>query len=86
MVGERGPELFIPDQGGTIIPNSRLGDYAGVGAYSASSSYSSQSVGDMHFHVYGAGDPDKFARHVARQLPAVLKQRSPRFSPAGGRR
>jgi hypothetical protein len=25
IVGENGPELFVPDQVGTVIPNSRLG-------------------------------------------------------------
>jgi phage-related minor tail protein len=25
MVGERGPELFMPRQGGSIIPNNALG-------------------------------------------------------------
>ena len=29
LVGERGPELFVPDAGGTIIPNNRLGGYMG---------------------------------------------------------
>ena len=25
IVGERGPELFMPDQAGTIVPNNQLG-------------------------------------------------------------
>ena len=28
MVGERGPELFIPDRAGTIVPNNQLGGKA----------------------------------------------------------
>jgi hypothetical protein len=28
MVGERGPELFMPNRGGTIVPNNRLGSGA----------------------------------------------------------
>ena len=31
MVGENGPELFVPHQSGTIIPNQRLGEAAGMG-------------------------------------------------------
>ena len=31
LVGERGPELFIPRQAGTIIPNNKLGDALGGG-------------------------------------------------------
>jgi hypothetical protein len=29
IVGERGPELFIPDRSGAIIPNRNIGDYMG---------------------------------------------------------
>lgn len=31
MVGENGPELFIPKTGGTIIPNERLGSHGAMG-------------------------------------------------------
>jgi hypothetical protein len=30
MVGERGPELFVPRTAGTIIPNNKLGDMGGT--------------------------------------------------------
>lgn len=39
LVGERGPELFIPSSDGTIIPNHRLGGRGGSG-------------GDIHLHVH----------------------------------
>ena len=32
IVGENGPELFVPSGAGTIIPNQRMNDYAGGGA------------------------------------------------------
>jgi phage-related minor tail protein len=32
LVGENGPELFVPRSAGTIIPNQRMNDYAGGGA------------------------------------------------------
>ena len=32
LVGENGPELFVPRGAGTIIPNQRMNDYAGGGA------------------------------------------------------
>ena len=32
LVGENGPELFVPKGAGTIIPNQRMNDYAGGGA------------------------------------------------------
>ena len=32
IVGERGPEVFMPDVSGTIIPNDRLGGGGGQGS------------------------------------------------------
>ena len=29
VVGERGPELFLPFTSGTVIPNNRIGDVGG---------------------------------------------------------
>jgi hypothetical protein len=34
LVGERGPELFSPDQGGIVLPNSRLNEVGGGGGTS----------------------------------------------------
>ena len=34
LVGERGPELFSPDQGGVVLPNSRLNEVGGGGGTS----------------------------------------------------
>jgi len=31
LVGEKGPELFIPNRSGTIIPNHKMSDYANMG-------------------------------------------------------
>ena len=30
MVGERGPELFVPDRAGTIIPNDAMGSSTNI--------------------------------------------------------
>lgn len=30
VVGERGPELFVPDTGGTIVPNDKMGGVGGM--------------------------------------------------------
>ena len=38
IVGENGPELFIPNGSGTIIPNQRMGDYGG-GSTSITNNY-----------------------------------------------
>lgn len=43
LVGERGPELFVPKQAGTIIPNHKLGG--------SSSSENTASGGEMKFTI-----------------------------------
>ncbi len=79
IIGERGPELFVPDQAGTIIPNGRFGD-ASAGAGSSSSTHST-SVGSMVFHVHGQQNPDRFVRDVMRKIPAAIKTQNPNFAP-----
>lgn len=82
IVGERGPELFVPTTAGQIIPNHMLSGAGGYGnrvgpSYSGSSH--SFSIGDIHVH--GITDPDEFVHHVARKLPNVLKSTSGVFGP-----
>lgn len=82
VVGERGPELFVPDVPGVILPS-----VPNSGAYSAASvlmtasavtnsSSNAMSIGAIHLH--GIASAEQFAR----QLPNVLKSRAPAFSPA----
>jgi hypothetical protein len=84
IVGERGPELFIPDQAGRIVPNHQLAGGAGLSLPSASAS-SGNSVGSMSFHAYGLTNPEKFVDYVAHRLPDRIKKTSARFSPAASR-
>jgi hypothetical protein len=72
LVGERGPELFIPKTAGTIVPNHAL--RGGTGNSFGSST--------LHIHVNGAGDPRAVAREVIRRIPDELKSRYGGFSPA----
>jgi hypothetical protein len=44
VVGERGPELFVPGQSGSIVPNNRTGGAAGV---------------TVHFHIQGSVITDR---------------------------
>ena len=44
MVGERGPELFVPDSAGTIIPNNKLGGGGNVSVNVTVNSDGSSSV------------------------------------------
>lgn len=52
IVGERGPELFVPGQGGMIVPNSQLNQY----------------LGGVSISVSGAGDPSAVATEIDKRL------------------
>ena len=80
IVGERGPEMFIPDQAGRIVPNNMLMGGAGLSFPSASSSSGGINIGSITAH--GVNNPREFVREVARQLPAYLKSTNPKYSPA----
>lgn len=55
LVGERGPELFMPSTSGHIIPNHKLG---GMGR-----------GGDTHYHIDARGtDPALVAEHTAHAI------------------
>jgi len=80
IVGERGPELFIPDQAGRIVPNHMLNGGAGLSFPSASSTSGGITIGSITAN--GVNNPREFVREVARQLPAYLKSTNPKYSPA----
>jgi hypothetical protein len=79
IVGERGPELFIPRGPGVIIPSHKL-SATFAGSVGASSSISSSvNSGGNTFHIHGVRDMADFAR----KFPSFLKSAGgPRFSPA----
>lgn len=81
IVGERGPEMFIPDQAGRIVPNHQMAGGAGL-MLPMMAAIASNSVGSMNFHAHGMTNPREFVREVARQLPAYLKSTNPKYSPA----
>ena len=80
IVGERGPEMFIPDQAGRIVPNHMLMGGAGLSFPSASSNSGGINIGSITAN--GVNNPREFVREVARQLPAYLKSTNPKYSPA----
>ena len=80
IVGERGPEMFIPDQAGRIVPNHMLNGGAGLSFPSASSNSGGINIGSITAN--GVNNPREFVREVARQLPAYLKSTNPKYSPA----
>lgn len=82
IVGERGPELFVPSVPGTIFPAgsfSRGGSGGGAATAMSAASYSSNSSnisGDLHFHAHGIANPRQHAEMMTREVPRILKQRS----------
>ena len=58
MVGERGPEMWIPRSAGTIIPNHQLGGGGDTHVY--------------HIDARGANDPAAIHAAVARALPHAV--------------
>lgn len=78
IVGERGPELFIPHQLGTVIPNNQLKSFAGGAGAGSRISSQSYNGGSHTFNVYGANN----ARQAARDIAGFLKSSGPQFSPS----
>ena len=67
LVGERGPELFVPDRAGTIIPNNAMGSTNIVINVDATNS-----------NVQSDGDGQQFGQALATavQLEIVKQKRS----------
>jgi len=78
VVGERGPELFVPQNAGKIIPNHKLG---GVGSSTVNNNtavtYSIQAVDAQSFKSMLARDPE-FIHNVAEQGRRSMPIRSRR--------
>jgi len=71
-VGEEGPELFVPGQSGTVVPNHQLGQGNGGGA-ATSVVYNIQAVDAPSFQSLVARDPEfiyNVSRAGARRTPA----------------
>jgi lambda family phage tail tape measure protein len=74
VVGEQGPELFIPRQAGTIVPN---GGFGGGTVNNTAVTYSIQAVDAQSFKSLLARDPE-FIHNVAEQGRRSLPIRSRR--------
>jgi hypothetical protein len=89
IVGERGPEIFIPDSAGTVIPAGKfsIGGVDGpvmpaLPPISASATSGSWSIANMSINAHGITDPRAFVDYVVRELPNRLKRTGPQFSPS----
>jgi len=74
VVGERGPELFVPKQAGNIVPNGMLG---GGQTVNTAVTYNIQAVDAQSFKTLLARDPE-FIHNVAEQGRRQLPIRSRR--------
>jgi hypothetical protein len=63
LVGERGPELFVPNQGGTVIPNNRLGG----------------STVNYNINVRAVGDPAEAGRQIVKQIQEYERRNGSRW-------
>jgi tape measure domain-containing protein len=72
IVGERGPELFVPSGPGTVIPNNRLGGSGGGIGGVTQITYNIQAVDALSFKQLVARDPEfiySVSQAGARRLP-----------------
>jgi len=75
VVGEKGPEMFVPRQNGTIVPNNALA--GGGGTQITNVNYSIQAVDASSFRSLVARDPE-FLYNVTEQGRRQLPLRSRR--------
>jgi len=74
VVGEKGPELFVPKTAGTIVPN---GAFGGGQTINTAVSYNISAVDAQSFKTLLARDPE-FIHNVAEQGRRSLPIRSRR--------
>ncbi len=62
LIGERGPELFVPGRSGTVIPNHQIG-----GGISVSAPIT------LHINGHGAADLERLARQAAERVVGAVQ-------------
>ena len=75
IIGERGPELWIPDSPGTIMPNSQLAHV--TGSSSRTNNWNTGMVGDLHVHMYDTRNPRENVRQIANYVKLATRTGSP---------
>jgi lambda family phage tail tape measure protein len=77
IVGERGPELFVPNNAGKVVPNNALGGGQSVVNNTTAVSYNIQAVDASSFRSLVARDPE-FIHNVSEQGRRSMPIRSRR--------
>jgi hypothetical protein len=52
LVGEKGPEIFVPKQSGAILPNGTVSEGAALRSIAAGHQAATAGVAEVHAHVY----------------------------------
>ena len=80
LVGERGPELFVPGFNGNIIPNNALGNVPAMGARDAAA-----GAGGNTYQITvnaGVGDPREIGRVTVEAIKAYERSSGRVFASA----
>ena len=64
LVGEKGPELFVPGQSGTVIPHHRIGGNTTV---------------NYNINVRAVGDPAEAGRQIVKQIQEYERRNGSRW-------
>ncbi len=67
LVGEKGPEVYIPREDGVIIPNGDLSNL-----YTTNESFGGGSIGQIIININGANDPNRTADLVMAKIERNL--------------
>lgn len=73
-VGERGPELFVSERNGTIIPNHALSGMVGATAGGGGGGMGGAAVTLVYAPTYSSASPAEAQRFAREILPAVLRE------------
>ncbi|WP_425905467.1 phage tail tape measure protein [Nitrobacter sp. TKz-YC02] len=78
LIGERGPELYIPGMSGRIESNNRLRSFTADGVAALAGASSSTTRGPTtitnHWTINGADDPHGVARQIDSRFDELLRQ------------
>jgi phage-related protein len=68
VVGERGPEIFVPNMSGNIIPNDKLGSISGRGSYGAAASSTTGATINLTINAGMGANGSEIGREIVEQI------------------
>ncbi|HEX7276052.1 MAG TPA: hypothetical protein VF244_01635 [Acidimicrobiales bacterium] len=73
LVGEQGPELFVPNESGTIVPNNHTGEFSGPGDYVSTSASSVTNYNAPLVVMENTFGPGSAAADIIAAMEVVAK-------------